>query len=322
MYLDARPEVSVQPGYYTHPLELSNNTVHCISNDHELMYRGEQLDTKEYDHMPDYTVRSARTVTPVLKHSIQNQAKSRPTESVPSLLDVPSQRSIDQIAYPNPIRSQQLYEPFATSCTPTSDRTYQVFPFWPAIAYTPYTSTSHVRQCERPQEWCSSPVHDETTHSVTSTWTSSVSHTFDASTLNSLVAQSETELVEPRDASSSAKSYTSPRKHRRHPHASLSSAQQSHTQSKRYPPSRWWTSRYSASSPRLMMRLSPLPGMRALPDKRPSLACHFCRGRKIACGPPPPEILDRTCKYVSCSPFSWLHFCSARFNAELLYLCS
>ncbi|ETW75597.1 hypothetical protein HETIRDRAFT_144838 [Heterobasidion irregulare TC 32-1] len=29
--------------------------------------------------------------------------------------------------------------------------------------------------------------------------------------------------------------------------------------------------------------------------KQPFLACFFCRGRKIACGPPPPESADRTC---------------------------
>ena len=30
--------------------------------------------------------------------------------------------------------------------------------------------------------------------------------------------------------------------------------------------------------------------------KQPFLACFFCRGRKIACGPPPPGSADRTCK--------------------------
>jgi hypothetical protein len=30
--------------------------------------------------------------------------------------------------------------------------------------------------------------------------------------------------------------------------------------------------------------------------KKPALACLFCRKRKIACGPPPPDHPDRTCK--------------------------
>lgn len=33
-------------------------------------------------------------------------------------------------------------------------------------------------------------------------------------------------------------------------------------------------------------------------DKKPPLACLFCRGRKIACGPPPPDGDGKTCKYV------------------------
>jgi hypothetical protein len=31
-------------------------------------------------------------------------------------------------------------------------------------------------------------------------------------------------------------------------------------------------------------------------DKKPALACLFCRGRKIACGPPVPGSKDKTCK--------------------------
>ncbi|KAH7339895.1 hypothetical protein B0J17DRAFT_378735 [Rhizoctonia solani] len=31
------------------------------------------------------------------------------------------------------------------------------------------------------------------------------------------------------------------------------------------------------------------------PTKKPALACLFCRKRKIACGPPPPDSTDRTC---------------------------
>lgn len=43
------------------------------------------------------------------------------------------------------------------------------------------------------------------------------------------------------------------------------------------------------------MPLSPLPTRRQL-EKKPPLACLFCRGRKIACGPPIPGSTDRTCK--------------------------
>lgn len=32
--------------------------------------------------------------------------------------------------------------------------------------------------------------------------------------------------------------------------------------------------------------------------KKPALACHFCRGRKIACGPPAPGSSETSCKYA------------------------
>lgn len=35
---------------------------------------------------------------------------------------------------------------------------------------------------------------------------------------------------------------------------------------------------------------------RQAPPKKPPIACLFCRGRKIACGQPPADSLDRTCK--------------------------
>ena len=47
------------------------------------------------------------------------------------------------------------------------------------------------------------------------------------------------------------------------------------------------------------MRLSPLPRNKHQPlDKKPPLACLFCRGRKIACGSPLPGSPDKTCKSV------------------------
>ncbi|KAF9049712.1 hypothetical protein BJ165DRAFT_1401584 [Panaeolus papilionaceus] len=54
-----------------------------------------------------------------------------------------------------------------------------------------------------------------------------------------------------------------------------------------------WSGPTRPSSPR-SMRLSPLPLKRPL-EKKPPLACLFCRGRKIACGPPLPGSPDRTC---------------------------
>jgi hypothetical protein len=43
------------------------------------------------------------------------------------------------------------------------------------------------------------------------------------------------------------------------------------------------------------IQFSPLPSKRQA-EKKPLLACLFCRGRKIACGPPDPGSLDPTCK--------------------------
>lgn len=64
-----------------------------------------------------------------------------------------------------------------------------------------------------------------------------------------------------------------------------------------------------SSSPEVRPLLSePIPGSsqattggnsRRNPDKKPALACVFCRGRKIACGPPLKDGDGKTCKYVS-----------------------
>ncbi|KAF5385762.1 hypothetical protein D9615_002535 [Tricholomella constricta] len=58
-------------------------------------------------------------------------------------------------------------------------------------------------------------------------------------------------------------------------------------------PAGWPTVR--SPSPR-GIRLSPLPPSRRPLAKKPPLACLFCRGRKIACGPPDPGSSDRSCK--------------------------
>ena len=51
------------------------------------------------------------------------------------------------------------------------------------------------------------------------------------------------------------------------------------------------------SPKRLALRLSPAPPSKKLAsDKKQTLACLFCRGRKIACGPPLLGSPDRTCK--------------------------
>ncbi|KAG6842075.1 hypothetical protein C0991_002729 [Blastosporella zonata] len=47
--------------------------------------------------------------------------------------------------------------------------------------------------------------------------------------------------------------------------------------------------------PSRSIRLSPLPSKRTI-AKKPPLACLFCRGRKIACGPPDAGSSDRSCK--------------------------
>ncbi|KAF7426643.1 hypothetical protein PC9H_009012 [Pleurotus ostreatus] len=56
---------------------------------------------------------------------------------------------------------------------------------------------------------------------------------------------------------------------------------------------------YPASSYSLEPEMSPAPLSPLLdekpPEKKPPLACLFCRGRKIACGPPLPGSKDRTC---------------------------
>ena len=60
----------------------------------------------------------------------------------------------------------------------------------------------------------------------------------------------------------------------------------------------WWPSHQRAGGSLRSdrsMRLSPLPSKWPL-EKRPPLACLFCCGRKIACGPPLPGSPNRTCK--------------------------
>lgn len=44
--------------------------------------------------------------------------------------------------------------------------------------------------------------------------------------------------------------------------------------------------------------LSSVPS-KNLPERKPPLACLFCRGRKIACGPPLPGSTKKTCKSVA-----------------------
>lgn len=58
-----------------------------------------------------------------------------------------------------------------------------------------------------------------------------------------------------------------------------------------------WSPRRSPSphAMNVSVRLSPLPSKRAV-EKKPPLACLFCRGRKIACGSPLPGSKDKTCK--------------------------
>ncbi|KAF8993677.1 hypothetical protein BDQ17DRAFT_1312024 [Cyathus striatus] len=53
-----------------------------------------------------------------------------------------------------------------------------------------------------------------------------------------------------------------------------------------------WPPRSPSPAP---VRISPMAGARRGMDKKPPLACLFCRGRKIACGPPLPGSKDKTC---------------------------
>ncbi|KAH7905691.1 hypothetical protein BJ138DRAFT_1017388 [Hygrophoropsis aurantiaca] len=48
-------------------------------------------------------------------------------------------------------------------------------------------------------------------------------------------------------------------------------------------------------SPRGTVPISPLPQSKRLIEKKPALACLFCRGRKIACGPPSLRNGGKTC---------------------------
>jgi hypothetical protein len=43
-------------------------------------------------------------------------------------------------------------------------------------------------------------------------------------------------------------------------------------------------------------RSSPLPRGKRRVDRKPTLVCLFCHGRKIACGGPLPGGVDKTCK--------------------------
>jgi len=75
-------------------------------------------------------------------------------------------------------------------------------------------------------------------------------------------------------------------------HAQHQSDYQTHTPSSHH--SLVWRTHHSVS-PRPLMPLTPLPIKRPT-GKKPPLACFFCRGRKIACGPPIPGSKDKTCK--------------------------
>ena len=61
--------------------------------------------------------------------------------------------------------------------------------------------------------------------------------------------------------------------------------------------------------------LSSLPSKNT-PEKKPPLACLFCRGRKIACGAPLPGSIKKTCKSVR--PF-FLHVAEKLSNVFSFY---
>lgn len=76
-----------------------------------------------------------------------------------------------------------------------------------------------------------------------------------------------------------------------HGHARHQSDYQTHAPSSHH--TSVWRAHRSVS-PRPLMPLTPLPIKRPA-EKKPPLACLFCRGRKIACGPPIPGSKDKTC---------------------------
>lgn len=93
------------------------------------------------------------------------------------------------------------------------------------------------------------------------------------------------------------------------PTVSSPESDDSHTHNHSYSPkpkhrtmSRSWSPHKRTPSPRapsVGARLSPLPHNTKVStdtDKRLTLACLFCRGRKIACGPPLPGSTDKSCK--------------------------
>lgn len=59
-----------------------------------------------------------------------------------------------------------------------------------------------------------------------------------------------------------------------------------------------------SAAPPSYHRRPPPPPSKAEEKKQPTLACFFCRGRKIACGAPEPDSADRTCKYGHFISFS------------------
>lgn len=81
-------------------------------------------------------------------------------------------------------------------------------------------------------------------------------------------------------------------------HQSHSPARSLSPKGKKRAISRSWSPRLKSTSPkRSALRLSPAPASKkSAPEKKQTLACLFCRGRKIACGPPLLGSPDRTCK--------------------------
>lgn len=122
-------------------------------------------------------------------------------------------------------------------------------------------------------------------------------------------------LDEATDATASPDTHPSPPSHRhRSSTSSSASPSGSHRHSRRqtrsHPylphssvpkhairPVGWPASGHRSPSPRsASSRMSPsLPSKRQA-EKKPPLACLFCRGRKIACGPPVAGSKDKTCK--------------------------
>ncbi|KAG1751289.1 uncharacterized protein EDB91DRAFT_598591 [Suillus paluster] len=154
----------------------------------------------------------------------------------------------------------------------------------PPMDHLPYPPPVHSVSTHQFQPY--SPPQEAMTHSPSpcsphSTAFLGTSH-HDASEVPVTVPSQSYMFVE--DSSTPAFIHTS----QQHYHSPNESSSHTHDRRTRSPYQR-------SPSPRGALRITPPPHPKRSMDKKPALACLFCRGRKIACGPPVPGSKDRTC---------------------------